>query len=782
MNEFKRIFFNKVTIAILIVLILLNGILFVRTQNETKPEWYSVYTEELEKCKNMSYEDMIQYIENNKNKIEYYYQRMLMEEMLYRYERGGEDAERINTAKEELDNLNALYAQYEESYEKEKNEYTYEKMQQYETVLGKLKTEAEYIAQFYKKYDTMIENAELLKYIHTFNGENSFSMKNAEKTLKAYEGFKNIEVSLGNNQAVLSFSEFKITDYILMGFMLIIVMMFIHERRLGLWSIVHSCKKGRYEIAVNRAVIIAAAGIIGSIILYTENIFLSFVLYGGIEDTGRSIQSVYEFSNCTYQVTIASYIVIHILMKAFVLMIIGCIMWLIVSALSNVTPAIILMIIIFGAEYAWYSELQIQSNIGILKFFNIFSIMSLNDEYLNYLNINIKGSPVNTFSICIAAGMILLILALALAIIVNGKKHTVAVQSKISSLISHIISKIKFLKGGVHIALTEMYKILIVQKGIFVILALMLICYTQISEEKYTLSLENTLILAYDEMLEGPVTEEKLEFIEKERQDVLKEFELGRNDAYFLAKENVLKKLEGFAEDYNRVKAEKGIEIWYVNDFGYRELFGDGVKDEGILYSIEALLFIVLLSGTFFSFENKNKAALVVRSTIKGRNNTYLSKLLITAMLSAVVMVPIYGVEFYNAVYNFKIASFNAPVQSLELYREFPFNISIMGFIIIIYLIRFLCIFSVGCITLLISEFAKTNTEAIVISLIILCIPSTLWYIGFDVLKYISPAKVLQLTKMWNYSSFSGAGWWLPVAMVTACGTGALIILRKKWC
>lgn len=781
MNEFRRIFFNRVTIAIFSVMILLNGILFIKTQNETKPEWYSAYIEELEKCRSMSYEAAIIYIENNIRKMDYYNQRKIMEDRLERYEKGGEPEEITASLKEELNMLNTIYAEYVEGYEEEKEEYTYDKIEQYGNVLNKLETEVEYIAQFDGKYDTMVENAELLSYIQAFKEKDSFSMKNAEKTLKAYECFQSTEVSLGNNQAVISFSEFKITDYILMGFMLIIVMMFIHERKLGLWGIVHSCKKGRYEIAVNRAVIIAVGSIIGSMILYAENIIMSFAVYGGFADAGRSIQSVYEFANCTYPVTIAMYFFMHILMKSFVIMIIGFVMWLIVSALNNVTLAIVLLMAGFGAEYVWYSELQIQSNIGILKFMNIFSVMSLNDEYLNYLNININNYPVNTFSICIATGIIALVLAAGAAIIVNGKKHTVAVQSKIISKINHAIKKIKVFKGGVYIVLTEMYKILIMQKGIFILLALLLLCNIQLSDYKYTLSSESNLRLAYDERLEGPVTAEKLQYIEMERQALLEKYELGRNDTFFLEQEKVLSDIESFVEEYNIIKKEKGIEIWFVNDFGYKELFGDGIRDEGILYAIEALVFIVLISGTFFSMENQNRASLVVKGTPKGRGVTFLSKVLITALFSVIIMVLIYGTEFYNAMYNFKIGSFNAPVQSLELYREFPFGISIAAFMAIIYSIRFLCIFSVGCITLLISELVKTNTEAIVIALIILCVPSALWYMGFDILEYISPAKVIQLTKIWNYSNFSAAGWWLPVAVLIACGAGAIIILKKKW-
>ena len=69
-----------------------------------------------------------------------------------------------------------------------------------------------------------------------------------KKTADDYANLKHIDLELGNDKPIISVVNFGLVHYIIFIFNLAIIIVFIQERKSGLWNIIHATKKGDFHL------------------------------------------------------------------------------------------------------------------------------------------------------------------------------------------------------------------------------------------------------------------------------------------------------------------------------------------------------------------------------------------------------------------------------------------------------------------------------------------------------------------------------------------------------
>ena len=115
----------------------------------------------------------------------------------------------------------------------------------------------------------------------------------------------------------------------------------------------------------------------------------------------------------------------------------------------------------------------------------------------------------------------------------------------------------------------------------------------------------------------------------------------------------------------------------------------------------------------------------ILKTSLKGRGKLTVIKLSIIAVTSIILTLTIYafqvlliGVEGYN--------NLDAMAQSLEFLRFVPFPVTILGYLIIMFVIRIIATFIVGTVVMLISKYCHNAITAVCISTAIIIIPAVL--------------------------------------------------------
>ena len=152
-------------------------------------------------------------------------------------------------------------------------------------------------------------------------------------------------------------------------------------------------------------------------------------------------------------------------------------------------------------------------------------------------------------------------------------------------------------------------------------------------------------------------------------------------------------------------------------------------------------------------------------------------KLILTAILTLSAFGAVYIREIMEVLENCNRAVLRAPVQNIEELKDFPVVISVRGYMILLYIMRYLMLYASAIVVLFISEKTPNPRVSYLAAAGILCFPALLIILGADVFKWISPAvPVAQAELLWGLGSGKGV-YVIPgiVWMVIGGGTGAAL-------
>ncbi len=225
---------------------------------------------------------------------------------------------------------------------------------------------------------------------------------------------------------------------------------------------------------------------------------------------------------------------------------------------------------------------------------------------------------------------------------------------------------------------------------------------------------------------------------------------------------------------YIEEEKKAGHDAYLINNAGFNTLLMEEDDTTGV-HIIEFLFILLFLSYGLYASEKDKTIKYLLRTTKRGRNVLFKKKFF--AGLSASTVLYLFW-TFFDIIYvnnYFGLEYINAPVQSIENFAEFPYDISILEFIIGYFLIRYIFFTAIYCLMLFVSNKADSRF-ALILNFVIFIVPSLLVFLGMEVIDSISLKNILSFTdNFMNDTSYIRT--YLILCILTAASGAAAMVL-----
>lgn len=785
MAELKRIFSNRRLCICLLMILFLNGFLFVREQSVQNygldckiPVFLISYTIGEE-----TYEIEQETVDSREAYVRYLqwlneYKKMPIADAISELAAEKEQLTDILKIAELLknddsissvDSLEKYRVKRPELVQKlEKGEIDLHEVHLDYVAVDSLIKQSEYLNSYGDYLDSIQTKKEKMLSFSIFNKPDSFSGRNIIKTAEEFEKLDGVLLTLGADGAITAFMDFLITDYLLLAVLILICISFLDERKKGLWNVVNAAPNGRFRLALQRAGILLGTSFAGVLLLCGTDLLIGFSVYGGIEELGRAVQSVELLGRMALCCTIGEFLLLFLIFKVGATFLVALVLWLIFTAVNNVKYTIVVIAGVLIVEYSFYTFLPVQSGLNVFKYFNIFTYISLSDLYTNYLNIDLFDYPVGIREVSQYACIPLIVLLSIVCMAIHCHKRPVGGKEILGRLVYGINSVADWLLRQFYMLGMEIYKALFIQKGI-IIMALFIYVVFGLSFT-VTIPVTDSTELAtrqYTAELEGEITEDtlqRMEEIQAELDNVFVayeeakaqyesgEMEYPQYDVFIREADAAKIKSDGLAVVKNRVEElctlskEKGITPYLIEESLYKGTYGNEARSNQQNASVVAILAIVLLLAGSIAYETQSGMNDLLASTLRGRRMLFQRKVGMAVIFTTVVWAITYGLEFYIFLNICNTATFAASVQNLSMLETFPIYCSIGTFLFGLYMFRWFALFVCAMLTMLISAYMKRLETAYIVTTGVIVLPSVLYfYMGIEPLKYLSLALLIEV-------------------------------------
>lgn len=598
-----------------------------------------------------------------------------------------------------------------------------------------------YIESYPELLQSIRENAENYSGLAALSG--GFSAENIRKTAADYGKLTEIKPVIGNNKGFVLLSGYVTGDILILAVTLLISAGFCEERKKGLNLLIRSTKNGRHKLSVQRVGIIITAALMSSFIVHFSCYMVAFLSCG---DMGifRPIQSVPEFSLCPYPITISDFLVFSVLLKALGAAVSGLLLYF----LSAIFEPIIAFGLFGGTaviELLLYGTILPTDRLAPLKFCNIAAVLRTDIFFGNYCNLNIFGNAVGFLPCAIfAVGGVFAVLTAACCMFTSNSGEGISLGGRALDRIRSCISR---KAPPLPLPLWEVKKVFINQKGALILAVVTYIAVSSAFQYRYVIPAYSKYEEMYYEKFGGVITEEmrsemtvEYDRVYAEQKALYEEYmaELEANDFQLTDElipkynrlvdmEEQLSTLDEFIE-----KADKAL-IYTDRTAIKTELIKPKIYElllvrDTATTNKNALYILLALVGVFAGIcanENSCNMNAVLKSTVRGRRRLTAVKLATIGVTSILVTAAVFapqvlliGAEGYNDIMS--------AAQSLEFLRFVPFEISILGYFVLMFIVRMFSAFAVGAIVMLISRYCGSRITALCISAVVFIVPAAL--------------------------------------------------------
>lgn len=666
--------------------------------------------------------------------------------------------------------------------------------------LSKLAQQLEYIEQYPDYLLEIDKKASQLNTISIFANDNSLSSKNICKTAEDYAPLKNITLEFGNDKPITSVIEFDLVHFLLLILTFIVIFIFIEERKQGLQAIVYSSPNGRFRLLLKRCGVLALSIILVNIITYAVMFLISFLLYGGLNDLSRNVQSIEMFKNFVIPMSELEFILFFILINTLTQIVVAFVVWLIISFIRNTTLALGIIGVVFTVEFLLYAFLPSQSNLAVLKYVNIFCYINPTEEIIKYSNVNVFVTVINLLWLIIISAVVLTFVFVLLCLFAGAKRYPFKTPNKFEIIFDKILIKIKTLYWKVVEKLSvigiELYKLLILQKGIIIIAAFIAVLFSMTTTNEIYYNGADSIVNSFYEKYSGKLSNEALQHVSELEDELDKADADFQKESEYYSKGLISKEkyemscLKNEALDSKRNALEilrnridyiekNNYEVWLVNPNGYENLLGESGCIRQQNYAIISLFCIIILFSGAFAFESRSNMYNTLMACSGGRSYLFKKKIYAVSIITGILFACCVAVELYDVCSQYSLSNLDANMKSLEFLNGLPFNFSIGLFIFLIYVFRFFMMLATAYIVCLVSTFFKYEV-CMTVSLAFLIVPSLLYRIGIEFFAYISISIPISLLQLILQSK--GYMFLTPVFLIIIIGVFSLIIANCKWC
>ena len=577
--------------------------------------------------------------------------------------------------------------------------------------------------------NTLHANAAQMAVLSVFSQESSFSRRNIEKTDQDFP--KSVPLSLDNDSAIAAFASDNLCGTSILAFLMLAVLELMEERKQGLWCLIHGTSGGRSRLALHRAAILLVLSMGATAVLFGGKLLGLGLYYGGLGDLSRNIQSLAVFRDVPWVMSLRQFLICFFLLYALGAWLVSLILWAILQAVHHLPLAIAAMSAFLAAEYAVFRLIPDSYAIVILRYINIFAVVDMLTAALHYLNLNLFGQPVQGFLLTLGiippltVGMVLVNLALA------ERKKPISPQNSILVFLDRLRIPFSKLVGRLGLFGFELYKLLWLQKGIVVLLALGIGSFALLGTPPADSEMYNTQIAGLAASMQGPIIGATLTQIDEK----IALYESWDTDK---AVDNQLILLHQLREKVSESLAS-GDGAWLINQAEASALMNvNNTENYPRNLALLLLLTVCLLLPGCFASERQNRMYALLRGVPLGRGVLWRKKMG-SAFLVAVLAYWIFEAgELFRLYSAYGSLPIHAPIQSIDYFAQSSLPLSIGEGLAVFLLLRMIAFLLAATVVLLISQLSRRTNHALLLSAAVLLLPAGLQYIGMEELPSLS--------------------------------------------
>lgn len=547
------------------------------------------------------------------------------------------------------------------------------------------------------------------------NDEDTFSSRNIIKTADEMAKMSDVEIKSDNSGVQLFFNRGYAEIIVLLISVLSVYIIFFKEKEDGLYSLIKTMPNGNTNTYFSKICVLLGVNLIVQLLFSVLSLLL-ILKFGGFGDLGRSVQSVSTFMTCGIKCC-----VFEMMLLIFVLRVIGTFtvsLVFSVIALKVKNPVLFIFVdLSITALSILCTFIPYQSALSFFKYVNLVCVFDPARYISAYKNLDIFGYPVNLFFVIAVIIFAAVVLLTVTGMTIFKKKELVSKKIKIKNPIKNF----NLMNNCKSVFLFEMYKTGFTNKAVLILLIFAVILSIKVVNTDYYRSPEDYYYSNYIEILNGELTQEKIDYIETEKKKIEEAERAAEviNNQYDSGEINYIDYQNGLKENEfseNRKSAfgrilnqyeyiKENPNAHFVYEIGYKKLFniGEENKSFGLVNFISLLLLITICSAFTVPLEYKSGMARILNCTVKGtkvtRRHKRLSSVLYAVMFSFVScsgnLLVIYK--------NYGLDNISSPLCSIQELHSFP-NISIFGGLIV----KFTCVclfgIAISMLTVFVSE------------------------------------------------------------------------------
>ena len=409
-----------------------------------------------------------------------------------------------------------------------------------------------------------------------------------------------------------------------------------------------------------------------------------------------------------------------------------------------------------------YTTIDPISKYNVFRVINLINLVEVNGIYKTHMNLDIMGNMQNVLQLSLFFAIILLVLlGLANIWIFTKRKDLGLTESRLLKKLRNIT----ILKPRIFTKIfwCELYKLMVINKVWMILLLFTIFQIYSLSHVNKNISFSENMYRNYMKTFSGELTAEKEKRITEEQEkfekaslaianieEKVQKGEISREEAvqYKEPYQEVLNTEDIFlriVEQYEHIKENPKAE--FVYDTGYKQLLRMN-KNAFLESDIYLIIMAEIVFSAIFVMEYKNGMNKILNTTPKGKDITTKAKIgvcFITSMIIFAISIIPEIIEI-GQIYGFD--NITASITSIPNFSNLYSEISIVGFIILNYLTRFIMFMSIVLLILWISLKLKNTTYTILVASSILLIPMLSAQIGIKFLNVLSINKILNLSKI----------------------------------
>lgn len=649
----------------------------------------------------------------------------------------------------------------------------------------------------------------------------SFTYRYQLRVIELYETARE-EVSIGV-EYTRGWGEYFAYDTVNIFLFLMILMLgasvFAQERQSGFLPILRAARHGRGRTAVAKILtMLTVSGVF--VFLFTASTWAVFGLRLGYSSPDNALQALSSFTLSPYRVTVGQYFLITVGVRLLSCMLFGASVLALSTVLGNDVLIYLAGLGVGGLNLA-LSFLPAGGALAPLKYLNLISAAAVDPLFVRYRAMGLFGAVTGyvPLMLCFYGALLLTLCAVAGYRYVRGMQalHPAAIDRVISTVMTHaarlrtawrkrrkyeVRSARRARRYSMSLTLAETFKLLISSRFLAVVLAL-LVLKAGYAARVYApnSTYADHVYHEYMTELEGPLTEEKLDYLREERAAI--NGILARKEAMqaaYLAEEIGFEEYRAYLSDYNDAytrdelfaaveeraaylqarQAQTGERGWFLYDSGWRTLYES--EADLFLYAAILLLLTGIFASEYTSRSSSGGFAQILRATKNGRKRTFAAKLTAAAVVSTVLALMMVAVDITAVFAGYEMPAFGAPLWSMPLFESVGAGLTVGGYLFLFVLLRLLGVWLLAGLVCALSELLCKYIPTLGSSVMLTLLPALCAAFGLAAAEKLNYLNLLAGTPLWLMSARSslfGSDFALLTVWILAAATAVTAALAS---